>query len=445
MDKFLKNVTDYKLIENGDKVFACVSGGADSIFMLNKLYDLKKSLSYDLFVLHFNHKLRDEADSDEAFVRDRCKELGLEFYSSSALVGAYAKENKISEEEAGRHLRYKFFYEMAAADAKIALAHNRDDQAETVLQRIIRGSGLDGLVGMEFKKGRIIRPILNFYRKEIEDYLSENGLSYVIDKTNLLPIYGRNKVRLKVLPMLEDLNPQVKDALVRLSENAREDVRFLDAYCLKRYEILLDAEGLDTSEFLKEDPSIQRRIIKLYLSDIFKIKEGFYKIHYNLILKFIKEDGLGSLDLPAGLELVKSYKHFYFSKKKIEKNFDFEEIFLKNGFNKTDLGNFIIEEKNGTPSKESIFIDKDKISGDLRLRTRKIGDKFSPLGLCGSKKLKDFFIDKKIPREARNKWPLICDEKKIVWVVGLSISDRVKLDKKSKNILNIRRDYERKH
>ena len=203
IETVMNNIMENNLIEKNENIVVAVSGGADSMALLYALIEIRSVLDFNIIIAHVNHGVRGEdADSDQEFVRQKSIEMELPFYTINVDMNAYAKEQKISSEEAGRLLRYNFFREIIKekGSGKIAVAHNKNDQAETLLLRIMRGTGIDGLKGMDFISGDIIRPLLNISRDEIEKYIENNKIDTVLDKTNLLPIYNRNKVRLELLP-----------------------------------------------------------------------------------------------------------------------------------------------------------------------------------------------------------------------------------------------------
>ena len=220
-DEFLKNLEDYNL-ENS-RILLAISGGKDSMTMLDLFNCFKDELKLDLVACHFNHSLRENADRDEKFVKSQCEKYGLKFYSKKEDVLFYSNENKLSTEEGARFLRYKFFDEIKRAEniEYIATAHNKNDLAETVIMRILRGTGINGLVGIQSERGDLIRPILNFSRDEIEKYIEENNIPFVEDETNFEDLYLRNKIRLNLFQILKnEYNPKILDALSRLSNIA---------------------------------------------------------------------------------------------------------------------------------------------------------------------------------------------------------------------------------
>lgn len=454
--RVLKTIEENKLIKEKDNILIGLSGGPDSMALLYLLKDIQEKLDFRLYIAHVNHGLRGEdALSDENFVRDKAKELNLPFYIKKADMLAYGRERGISSEEAGREIRYNFFKEilLKLGGGKIAVAHNKNDQAETLLMRIIRGTGIDGLKGMDFINGNIIRPILNVSREDIESYIEENKIETVLDKTNLQSIYTRNRIRLELIPYLEEnFNPNILEGLWRLSKIASIDSNFLDNYSKKRYNFLLKNKSknciiLDGDLFENEDISIKQRIIRRGILDLNNTLQGVSGDHIISIMDLHNSGNTGKeVHLANGIIVKTSYGNLIFEKNDSGPQEDFE-FKLANGINKfEELGISInisvlsLEEfKNDKKGLGVRYFDYDRIRGTLRLRNRRNGDRFRPFGMKGSKKLKDYFIDEKIPRDLRDRIPLILDGEDIIWVTGYRTSDIYKIDENTSNILKI--DY----
>ena len=310
--KVLQTIVQYEMISRGDKVLAAVSGGADSVCMLHILNKLKESLGFELFCAHLNHGLRGEAaDNDQQFVLELCKKLGIKAYSKKADVSAFALEKGLTTEEAGRKVRYDFFEELSIEYGfnKIATAHNKNDNAETVLMRIIRGTGIDGLRGIPYvRKDGVIRPILNISRNEIEEYCGENSLDFCTDATNAENDYTRNKIRNELIPYLEkEFNPGVSESLVRLAENAGDDGEFLSRYAERLYGRLKNpvpigkAVSLHIESLNLVEKSISARVIRFAAADAVKdIK--LEKKHIDDIFELMSKGTGTAIDLPQGLK-----------------------------------------------------------------------------------------------------------------------------------------------
>lgn len=445
-NEFLKNLKSYNL--EGFGVLLAVSGGKDSMTMLDLFNYFKYELKLNLVVCHFNHSLRDDADRDEKFVKTQCEKYGLKFYSKKEDVLLYSNENKLSTEEGARFLRYKFFDEVKRIEnlEYIATAHNKNDLAETVIMRILRGTGINGLIGIQSERGDLIRPILNFSRDEIEKYIEENNIPFVEDKTNFEELYLRNKIRLNLFPILKnEYNPKILDAISRLSNIAFD-------YSTISREYIASKEGL-LWEFNKEK-------ILVYIEKLKIQSRSFRNIMYREFFEFISKD-------PDGInyKIIEEIDNLIFSKTgkyieiknvvfKIEydklliydKNI-FENLEMKFCFENLDFSlystkffDIIIEQssfeefKNLKQNKDLLFINK-KYLDFLKIRNKENGD-FLELEF-GKKKLKDIFIDEKVSKDIRKNIPIFEIENNVVWVPNIRRSNRYLVDKKD-DIIKIR-------
>ena len=264
-EKVEKTILKYDLIENGDKIMLGVSGGPDSMCMLNILKDLQntnlKKLNYEIIVAHVNHMIREEAIEDEKYVEDYCKKNNIEFYSKSIDIPKIVNTKKIGEEEAGRIARYEFFDELLEKTKanKIAIAHNKNDRVETVLMNELRGSGLSGLKGIEPRRGKYIRPLIEIEREEIEKYCEENKLEPRIDKTNFENIHTRNKLRNCLIPYIKkEFNPNIIETINRLSEIVTEQEKYIDEIVREKYEEMNIKERINNSSIKKEEKNANK-------------------------------------------------------------------------------------------------------------------------------------------------------------------------------------------
>lgn len=290
----LTTIEKYNLIQANDKIVLGVSGGPDSLFMLDILNKLKEKLQFDIVVAHVNHMIREEANEEEEFVKEFCKKIVVEFYSKRIEVEKYANNNKIGLEEAGRKIRYEFFDEVASRtnSNKIAIAHNKNDKVETILMNLLRGSGVTGLQGIQpIKDNKIIRPIIEIERQDIEKYCRENKLEPKIDISNFDNTYTRNKIRNIVIPYIkEEFNPNFIETITRLSEVITEENKFLKNITEQRYsEILIEEEHnqitLDLKKFNGEENVIKNRLILYTVSQLKGNTQGLEKIHIQDIIK----------------------------------------------------------------------------------------------------------------------------------------------------------------
>ena len=296
-EEVLETIKKYELIKEGDRIVLGVSGGPDSISMLNILYELKDELKIEIFVAHINHGLRENAKIDEEFVKDFCKKRSIECFVLNAKVGELAQESKTGLEETGRKVRYDFFNEIMKKtnSNKIAIAHNMNDNAETIIMNIVRGTGLSGLKGIEAKNGNYIRPLIESKRETIEAYCDKENLNPRHDESNDINIYTRNKVRNVVIPYVKrELNPNIIDTLDRLSKIAKDDIDYLNQETEKAYrEVVLEENSnekntiivLDLKKFNNENKAIQKRLILYSISRIFGSTQGIERIHVEDMIK----------------------------------------------------------------------------------------------------------------------------------------------------------------
>lgn len=296
-DKVLKTIQKYNLIQNGDSIVIGVSGGPDSMTLLNVLINLKQKLEISkIVVATVNHMIREEAEEETKFVENFCESHGIEFYLKKVDVQEEAKSKKISTELAGRNARYDFFEEVLkkTGSNKIATAHNSNDNAETVLMNLLRGSGVSGLKGIEkIRDGKFIRPIIECKRSEIEQYCLENKLNPRYDKTNNENTYTRNKIRNMLIPYIEEnFNPNIVDSLNRLSTIATKEDEYIHKIVENSFEnIVITADMgkkeiiLDLKKFNELDEVIKSRLILYTISEILGTSQGIEKIHIEDIIK----------------------------------------------------------------------------------------------------------------------------------------------------------------
>ena len=460
--KVLSYIRDNKLIESGDKVLIALSGGPDSVCLLNILFKLKDELNIELGAAHLNHMLRGkDAMEDEQYVIDICKQMNVECFTKQVNINEYSKKEKLSSEMAGRIVRYNFFDEIIKEHGytKIATAHNANDQAETILFRLMRGTGLEGLGGIKTKRDNIIRPILCLSRQEVEEYIHTNQLEPRIDKTNFEKIYNRNKIRLDMLPYIKkNFNEDIVQTLNRMAVLLQKDNEFIEQlsmdmykkYCIEKPEYFIIKE-----EVFGENEAMVTRIIRNAVTN-------FSKTHYDFEMRHIYEiynlaqNGTGKIvDLPNKIYAENIYGDIYI-KSKMDKdiNCNITEInlpidnidkhlveFGEYSFKFSIVDNSQKTKLNLKRNNYEKYFDFDKIQKEIIIRTRKDGDKIIPLGMTGSKKLKDIFINMKIPKEERDIIPIVCFDNKISWIVGLRVSDEYKVTSDTKKILimNVKR------
>jgi len=453
-----ETVREHNMICSGDRILVAVSGGADSVCMLHVLNEMKDDVGFSLSCAHLNHSLRGEAaDADELFVKNLCERLEIPFFSKKVDVGAVAKIKKLTVEEAGRLERYIFFDEIAREHGidKIATAHNKNDNAETVLMRIIRGTGVEGLKGIAYvREDGVIRPILDVSRTEIEKYCSENDLSFCTDATNADNDYTRNKIRNELIPYLEkEFNSRICDGLCRLASNAREDADFLNHYAQRLYQRLgnpLPAKKpvtLHIESLSMVEKSVASRLIRLAAEDVNRgIK--LEKKHIDDVFELMTKETGTEICLPKNLKVSVQYGWLSFSddeqvgKVICDEDSFFEQvvpgqIVFVESINK-DI-RFHIENAQEYKCKiNEIALSYDLISGQmLFIRSRRDGDRIVWFPDGKTKKIKNILIDSKIPREDRNRIPLLCTGTEVLAIVGSRVSEKYKVTDETREALVI--------
>lgn len=451
--KVLKTISENNMINSGDKILVALSGGPDSLTLLHILYSLKDQLNINIGAAHVNHLLRgNDAFKDENLCKTYCENLGLDFYLKRIDINEESKIKGISHEMAGREARYNFFEELSNKYGynKIAIAHNLNDQAETILMRIMRGTGIEGLVGIKaVRDKKFIRPLIEISRAEIEHYCEENNLKAAIDETNFENIYSRNKIRLELIPYMEkNFNKDVIETLSRMSKLIKEDNEFIEDFALKIFEKYCykkEDRVIINKEVLLQHKAIVSRVIRMALAEI---KGNLYNIdnsHINDIIKLYNHNTGKFIMLPNDIMVENVYKDLHIYIKIQENERDFYEPLEINNKVISNLLKYSIElktlnkDKNFVMKKNNMikYFDYDKVKGDIYLRYRKDGDRFTPLGMKGSKKIKDLFMDLKVPRYERDRIPLLCFGNEIAWIVGYKVSDKFKIDCNTKRVLQV--------
>lgn len=455
IDKVIYTINKNEMINKGDGIIVALSGGPDSMCLLHILHTLRKRFDLRIYAAHINHMLRgNESDTDEKVCREYCESLNIDFYSRAVDIEKMAKEQGISTEMAGRDARYSFFEELVEklGAQKVAVAHNENDQAETVLMRLMRGTGIEGLVGIKpVRDEKFIRPIINITRTEIENYCQINKLPARIDKTNFEPIYARNKVRLELIPYIEEnFNSDIISTLNRMCELIKRDEEYIQENVTKFFEKVCDIS--DEKVIIYNDafnlhPAILSRIIRkallIFKGDINNIQS----IHIDNVIKIQKAETGKFTIVPKGIVITNVYGNVEITKqqknKPCNKNLQ-ESIDLKLGDNYVKQLGVNFRLKQVTDYKSMNFKGKDNIKyfncdnvKNISVRVRKDGDRFTPFGMKGSKKLKDIFMDLKVPREKRDFVPLLCFDEEISWIVGYKISDKFKVHDGVKNIIQV--------
>lgn len=437
LKRIVEKIEKKNLIKKGEKIILGFSGGPDSIFLLEVLLEHKKRIGFEIILAHINHLLRgEEAEEDEKFVYKVSKKYKLKVYVKRVEVKKIAMDQKKGLEEIGREVRYQFFNEILEKESadKIAIAHNLDDQIETFLFRLIRGSSIEGLKGIP-NRDKIIRPINEIYKDEILKYLNSNNIEYRLDKTNFENEFTRNSIRLDLIPFIEQrYNPNFKEKIKNIFEEIR-DINLIFEDMTKKYR---DLSEIDIDILLEENIYIQKRVLNSFIK---KHNVEANKEKIDNILELLKTDGTKEISLGNNKVLKKVY-----NKIKVEEKKDFECTAYKYELEipfKIKYGDYLIETIDNSQKIEYDSFSTNLKKGDLIIiRNRKSGDKMIPLGMKNHKKIKDIFINEKIPKEERDRVPIVEHNDEIVWIVGVKKSEKFKRDKENGITLIARRQNE---
>lgn len=448
-----RTISEQHLIASGDHIVLGLSGGPDSLCLLHILTELRKELGFSLSCVHLNHLMRGEhAREDVRWLTAHCKCLDVSLAVEVCDVQARARREKRTVEEVGRQARQEALFarariekERCRGSVRIALAHNRDDQAETVLLRILRGTGVHGLSAMEYcRADGLIRPLLDTSRKEVEAYCEEKGLTPRWDSTNASTVYTRNRLRLELIPLLEDqFNPNVREGLVRLSDNAREDDRCLSQMALQQAASAYAPQkhsgaGADLAFPLATlanlDPAVGKRVVRLLFARI-GLAEDIASVHLTALWKALAKGDTGTvIEFPGGYRAEIAYGELLFKPA--------DDDVPADGDQPWDLIQLRLPaaeapEPKALPLYQALLdADKvDRLGAPLILRTRLPGDRIRPLGGPGSKKLQDHFVDAKVPRALRDKIPLVCCGSEILWICGGTVSEKVKVTPQTQQVI----------
>lgn len=448
-EKVLKTIYRYHMIEPREKVLVGVSGGPDSIALLHLLCAISSELDLKLYVFHLNHKMRGkEADKDARFVEKLAQKMRLPVIIRSFDVPAFIKETKLSPQEGARQIRLKLLEETAdeIKAQKIALGHQADDQVETFLIRLVKGSGPEGLRGIPPVRGRLIRPLIEISREEIETYLDQKKISYRLDATNQETRYLRNKIRRELVPVLKNYNPNLRENLLQLISLLRDEQAFLEAELIHWFpaeQSPTEKLSLPLVYFIGVPPALIRLFLR---QQIARVKGNLKDIEFKHIEPVVAFLGgrvpSVELDLPGGILVYNEYENLVIVRKSLLQSLTVPRVWLNvpGETNVPELGikmtaSFHEEVPEISHGPDAAMFDADMIEHPLSLRIRLPGDRFQPIGLKGTKKLQDFFVDEKVPEKMRDRVPIVDSGGKIVWIVGYRIDDRFKLTAKTKRIL----------
>lgn len=462
INKVWQYVQKNHMFEENDYVVAGVSGGADSVCLLCMLLEIKKRIPMTIHVVHINHKMRQEAGEDAAYVEGLCKKYHLPYTLVEKEVEELAKREHLSTEEAGRKVRYEAFYQVLATygdgkNGKIAIAHNQNDCSETFLFHLFRGSGLQGLTGIKPVRDNVVRPILCLNRSEIEDYLKKKQIAYCIDKTNFEDNYTRNKIRHHILPYVEEeisknATRHIAEACERLQEANTLITELTDEFYDSCVTVI--KEQYHIHDFEKVSKTLQPYVLQRVLEKLCGSKKDIGSVHVKDLQALFEKQCGRVLDLPYGVEAKREYDGICLYQKK-ETPEEFFYMFSKEDIEKMEKGESIcitlsdreelfckifpaeqeIIEKNIPTNPYTKWLDYDKIKDNIVVRNRKAGDYFTINEKGQHKSLKSFFVDEKVPKDLRDRMYLVTEKSHVLWIVGSRISSYYKVGKDTKYII----------
>ena len=446
-----KTLQKYDMVQPGDRLVVAVSGGADSVALLHALWEIRTDSHLSLIVSHLDHGLRSEGENEALWVGKMAGKLGIPFHRGKADVRSFQKERALTLQEAARELRYSFLQEVAhkSRAVKIALGHTADDQAESLILRLLRGSGTRGLSGIPpVRDGMYIRPLIETWREEIEDYLRAQKIAYLTDPSNQSLQYLRNRVRHELLPLLQQYNPRIRQILVQTADLFRAEEEFWKKHVEEKFPALMrsrrkDALSLDIPSLSAQPLPVRLRCLRLAIETVQGDLRGISLSHVWAIQGLLGgTEPNKTLRLPRGLVVTRAYNVLNLTLSREEAT-PFEYSVPGPGYVEIpEIGRgmrFEVQSrKRKVLFKESpnvALLDFDALDFPLTLRTFRPGDRFQPLGMEGEKKVKDLFMDCKIPAFHRKRVPLLFRGDRLLWVAGIRIDHRARLKPETQRML----------
>jgi tRNA(Ile)-lysidine synthase len=459
MDPLLRHVQqtiqDYQMFEGGHTLLIAVSGGPDSMVLLHSLWQLREAFALKLFAAHLNHQMRPGATRDAQFVAATARALGIRCICESLDVPLYQRQHKLSPEDAARRVRYAFFRATAArlgAD-RIAVGHTAEDQAETVLLHLLRGSGLRGLCGIPPVRGPIVRPLIRVHRGEILDYLRTHRLPFREDPSNHQRRYTRNRIRLDLLPALQQhYNPRLVQALCTTAQLLADDEAALQTVARQRFlsarlSAAPEQVQLQIAALTSLPPALQRRVLREALTEVMGSLQGVTHPHIAAILALLRaQAGNKRLGLPQRVTVERRYDVLLIHRQAPSTAPDVDAPLPVPGLchlgalGVTIATDILPRQAAATsfPTGDVAWLDADRVGRNVRVRTRRPGDRLQPLGSVYTKKLKAFLIDAKVPRAVRDRLPLVVTSAGIAWVAGVRPAEWAKVTPATRLILRLR-------
>lgn len=421
-----------RFFNKGEKIAVAVSGGKDSMFLLHSLNAQKNTLGISVIALNVEHGIRGkESLSDTAFVKDYCTKNDLPFIGYSVDALSHSQANKLSIEESARILRYECFNDALqnAKCDKIATAHHLSDNAESVLFNLFRGTGAKGASGIKSNfKDKIVRPLLNVSREQIDEYVAKNNLPFVTDATNFDDDYTRNFIRLNIIPQIKQIFPEFESSIARFSELSEIDEKYLNQVAK---DSLIENDGA-YSVALPCPLAIFGRACILAMKNL-GVKKDWEKTHIDDAYSLAFKQNGASVNLPKEIIAVREYDHITFYKEQKKEDEVLPFIVGTTTFNGKALN---VKEVTSPDLKKGLFIDLDKLPDGAIIRAPKDGDTFTKFG-GGTKKLCDYLTDKKVPIRLRKNLPVLAVDNTVLAIFGLAVSDKVKVDDTTKTILQL--------
>jgi tRNA(Ile)-lysidine synthase len=439
--KMINTIEYHGMIRQNDRIVIGVSGGADSVALLRALHAVQSNYNLTPIVCHVNHKIRPgAAERDQKFVEELCRALGVECHVKEANVEALAREWNMSDEEAGRKVRYDFFNEIAGPNGKIATAHNKNDNAETVMMRFMRGTGLHGLTGIPYQRDNIIRPILDISRDEIEEYLEEISQTHITDETNLQPIYTRNKIRLNLIPEIQrEFNPNFVETLTNNISTYRDEDDFMTQSAMTVVEKYFDVEDdrklwISKDVLRNEHVAVVKRAVRIAFSKVFGVELSSQSVNniINLIgrpngVKMSVVDEIVASVQYSGIVIQEGSDDKMMAEFNLRTDVDHPVVLFTSNMS---IRYDIVEANNVVNNANCFYCPVHLCRNGFKLRTRRDGDVIS-IAPGIRKKLKKFFVDEKIDAAKRDDyWLLVNEENEVVWVPGL-FGSRLKTEDRS--------------
>jgi tRNA(Ile)-lysidine synthase len=447
--KVAGTIVQYEMLEGGESVLVGLSGGPDSVCLLHMLHRLKERFGIALHAVYVDHNLRpDETPVERDFCCGLCEGFGVEFSVRTIDVLAYAKEKGLNKQEAARQLRYAAFEEAALAmkAGRIALGHNADDQIETVLMRLLRGTGPRGLSGMPAKRGMIIRPLIGVERTEVERFLAGDNIPFVVDSSNLGTDYFRNRIRRDLVPVMRQLNPSLAGTVADTVSILQEEERYFNLAVTKALMRMISRKTAHRIElFLSPmeimDKAILRRVLRRALEETDSLR-GMSFTHIEDIIDLVKHGSAGArLSLPRDIRAIKEYAVLVITS---EKPVRIDEYTLTPPAEVAVRGAGLViraalrdDAGDSGDGRSSVILDAEAMQFPLTVRPRAEGDFFLPMGFGKRKKLQDFFVDARVPRDERDSVPVVVSGSDIVWIAGYRADERFRVKEDTTKFLQL--------